>query len=641
MVEQLVSIIVALSQILTSFTLGIFNQQVNDIDYGGIPYTAPAIVEWLILVENGESDYVIVKGAACSPAENTAAEELQKYIAKISGKTLEIAQDTARGRENEILVGRTNREAQFGFAIDRGVLGDEGFQIEVIGSKLFIAGGELRGTLYGVYDFLEKSLGCRWFTPQTQVIPENATIKIDARLNYSEKPVFEYRYQDWNCALNESWIVKQKMNEGTRSTAYGGSVFYANGCHSMSSLLPESYFEEYPEYFSYREDQAARTTDQRCLTNPDVLAIVIQNVRAALLASPTAKIVSITQNDNGNYCQCEHCKAMDAQYGGPSGTNIWFVNQIAEALEGEFPTVQFDTFAYQYTRTPPTNIVPRDSVIVRLCSIECCFAHPLEECGITRIRSEHRLDKFPYIELDSPAARRTNVEPTFAQDMKGWSDICKNLYAWDYTTNYMMYLNIFANFQVLQPNMQFFAENNVKGVFEEGNAASISGEFGELRAYIIAKLLWDPWCDVERHMDDFLQGYYGRDSAKYIKEYVDIITNKTLNTDQHLYIFQWQYEGLYFTAKERRHIDDLWDTAEQNAGNEQQLANIKRSRLSFRQYKANLLMDEFSLLNPFKHLDENTRLYNDIIGAGITYMTLGGPIKTDPNLWLPPTEWMN
>lgn len=322
MVEQLVSIIVALSQILTSFTLSIFNQQVNDIDYGGIPYTAPAIIEWLTLVENGESDYVIVKGAACSPAENTAAGELQKYIAKISGKTLEITQDTARVRENEILVGRTSREEQFGFAIDRGALGDEGFQIEAIGSRLFIAGGELRGTLYGVYDFLEKSLGCRWFTPQTEVIPENASIKIDARLNYSEKPVFEYRYQDWNCALNESWIVKQKMNEGTRSTAYGGSVFYANGCHSMSSLLPESNFEEYPEYFSYREDKAAWTTDQRCLTNPDVLAIVTQNVRAALLASPRARIVSITQNDNGGYCQCEHCKASDAMYGGPSGTNI-------------------------------------------------------------------------------------------------------------------------------------------------------------------------------------------------------------------------------------------------------------------------------------------------------------------------------
>jgi len=638
--QRIIAIIVFLSQVLTSFSLGAVNRKVIDIDYGGTAVTQPAITEWLTLAGGDGGDYVIIKGAACSEPETTAALELQKYIRLISGITLELTQDTARVRDKEILVGQTNRETQAGFTIDRAALGEEGFLVEVASGKLFIAGGGARGTLYGVYDFLEQCLGCRWYTPGIEKVPQTARVSIDAQLNYSEQPVFEYRYQDWNTSLDEAWRAKQKVNEGTESPQYGGPLFYANGCHSMSSLLPESYFETNPEYFSYREDKNARTLDQRCLTNPTVLAIVTQSVRAALQANPQARIVSITQNDNGGYCQCEHCKAMDAKYGGPSGTNIWFVNQVAAALEGEFPAVQFDTFAYQYTRTPPKNIVPRDNVIVRLCSIECCFSHPLEECGITRIKSENRLDKFPFIELDSPAARTRHVESSFAKDMKGWSAICKNLYAWDYTTNFMMYLNIFANLQVLQPNMQFFAENNVKGVFEEGNAASVSGEFGELRAYIIAKLLWDPYADVETLIDDFLAGYYGEGSAEYIKKYIDTITSKTLKTSQHIYIFQWEYEGLYFTPGERKHIDALWDAAEANAGSAQQLANIQRSRLSWRTYKANLYMDEFSPLNPLKHFEQNEKLYNDIISAGITYMTLGGPITAAPNFWMSPVDWM-
>jgi hypothetical protein len=640
MLAKIISVIVALSQILTSFSLSVFNQQVKPIDYGGTKYVAPVITDWLTLVNNGESDYVIIKGAACSPSETTAAAELQNYINQISGKTLEIKTDAAAVSSHEIIVGRTNREGKDSFMIDRAALGDEGFRVMVIGEKLIIAGGELRGTLYGVYTFLEQDLGCRWFTPEVTVIPHNATVKIDATLNYSQKPVFEYRYTDWNCTLDENWRVKQKMNEGADYPEYGGSLFYANGCHSMSSLLPDTYFAAHPEYFSYREDKGARTLDQRCLTNPDVLAIVTQSVREALLASPRAKIVSITQNDNGGYCQCPNCKAMDEKYGGPAGTNIWFVNQIAAALQSEFPNVEFDTFAYQYTRTPPKNIVPRDNVVVRLCSIECCFAHPLEECGISRIKSEDRTSTFPYIELDSPAARTAKTPSAFASDMKGWAAISKNLYAWDYTTNFLMYLNIFANFQVLSPNMQFFANNNVKGVFEEGNAASKSGEFGELRAYIIAKLLWNPNADVEYLMNDFLKGYYGEKSAQDIKDYIDIITNKTLNTHQHLYIFQWQYEGLYFTPKERKHIDALWDDAEKNAGSAQQLENIQRSRLSFRVYKANLFMDEFSLLNPLKHYNENKKLYNDIVSHGITYMTLDGPFSTTPNYWLTPADWI-
>lgn len=638
MTTKIVALLVALSQVFTSFALSITHTKLKVIDYGGTKYVAPVITEWLPLVNNGESDYVIIKGVACSPSETTAAAELQSYITQISGKTLELKTDAAQTTAHEIIVGKTNREGESTFTVDRAALGDEGFMVKVVGEKLVIAGGELRGTLYGVYNFLEQDLGCRWFTPSVSVIPNNPTIQIDAMLDYSQKPVFEYRYQDWNCTLNADWRVKQKMNEGADAVAYGGTHFYANGCHSMGSLLPETYFEEHPEYFSYREDKDAWTTDQRCLTNPDVLAIVTQNVRTALLASPRARIVSITQNDNGGYCQCEHCKASDAMYGGPSGTNIWFVNQVAAALEDEFPNAQFDTFAYQYTRTPPQNIVPRDNVLVRLCSIECCFSHPLEECGIMRIRSESRLDKFPFIELDSLRARTADVESAFANDMKGWGDICKNLYVWDYTTNFMMYLSIFANSQVLSPNMQFFAANNVKGVFEEGNAASVSGEFGELRAYILAKLLWDPTADVEYLMDDFLKGYYGEDSAQYIKDYIDIITNKTLNTSHHIHIFQWQYEGLIFTGKERKQIDALWDAAEKHAGNDQQLADIQRSRLSFRTYKADLFVDEFFPLN-INRLKENERLYNDIIDSGITDLSLGGPISTTPNFWLTPAYW--
>jgi hypothetical protein len=180
----------------------------------------------------------------------------------------------------------------------------------------------------------------------------------------------------------------------------------------------------------------------------------------------------------------------------------------------------------------------------------------------------------------------------------------------------------------------------VQGVFEEGKAHAKSGEFGEAKAYILAKLMWDPYADVEYLLDDFLQGYYGKDSASYVKEYIDIVTNKTLNTNQHLYTFQWHYEGMYFTPKERKHLDSLWNAAEENAGSDQQLEHIKRSRLSFRHYKANQLLDEFSPLN-FNRLKENEKLYNDTVNMGINYLTIGGPISQTPNFWLRPVEWSN
>lgn len=627
MFSEIMALLLSVVQIVSSFALGVFHTEVSPINYGGIPYEAPVVTRWLTLIEGGDSDYVIVKGAGCSPSEDKAARELQEFLYRISGKRLEMSTDMSRVREREILVGKTNREGS-GFSVDRKALGDEGFCVMVHEQKLIIAGGELRGTLYGVYNFLERQLGCRWFTPDLEVIPSAQDVKIDAALNYKQTALFEYRDDYWNSAFNADWKVKHKINSnngGFLGEHYGGGISYADFCHSMDLMVPIAYFEEHPEYFSYREDIGQWTTHQRCLTNPDVLALTIQNARASILAHPHAKIMSITQNDNGDYCQCPDCKASDALYGGPSGTNIWFVNQVAAALEAEFPDVAFDTFAYQYTRQPPVNIVPRDNVIVRLCSIECCFAHPLADCGHERNE--------PVTEMFCPK------ESTFAKDIRGWADICDRLYIWDYTTNFNLYLTPFPNFHVLSPNMQFFVENHVKGVFEQGNyTGGKSGEFGELRAYILAKLLWDPYCDVEYHMMDFMRAYYGDEAADNIKEYIDIITNKTIKTD-HLHIFDWHYQGSYFTTKERRHIDALWDAAENSADNEEQHNNIRRSRLSWRFQKANQMLDEFSYINPFKHRDENEKLYNDIVELGITRLTEGKPLTQTPNFWLRPLEW--
>lgn len=642
MILKIISALVFISQILTSFSLSVLNTEVYDIDYGGTPYVEPVITEWLTLVDNSESDYVIIKGAGCSASVETAVNELQSYIAQISGKTLAIKDDTAVVSEHEILVGTTNREGENSFAIDREALGDEGFTIKVVGEKLVIAGSDVRGALYGVYTFLENELGCRWFTSEVSTIPDNNTIKIDAILEYTQIPIFEYRHESWESVETDTALrAKLKLKNSSTQVELGGGITYANSGHSMNDLVPMRYFDEHPEYFSYRLDSNTWTDDQRCLTNPKVLAITIENVRATLLAKPDARIADITQNDNSNYCQCESCQASDERYGGPSGTNICFVNQVAAALEDEFPGIDFSTYAYQYTRTPPENIVPRDNVLVRLCSIECCFSHPLEECGATRIKTSEITDDYQNIRFDSPWERKKEVEPTFANDLKTWSAISNKLYARDYTTNFLFYLNLFPNFHTLSPNMQFFAENSVKGVYEQGNSQSISGEFGELRAYIIAKLLWDPYCDVEHHMDEFLNAYYGENSAATIKEYIDIITNKMFNTNHHLYIMQWENETPYFTSKERKLINELWDVAETHANNDTQLKSIQRSRLSWRWHNANQMLDDFSYLRPFKRLDAAKKLYNDIIDLGITHLTEHGGIAQNPNFWASPSEWRN
>ena len=115
----------------------------------------------LILSQNGKSGYTIVIGAEASPSERHGAEELQNFLEQMSGARLPISTEP---RHKMVLVGNSAALETLNLEIPFQELGPEGFVLKTAGRHLVIAGGRLRGSMYGVYTFLEK-LGCRWFAP--------------------------------------------------------------------------------------------------------------------------------------------------------------------------------------------------------------------------------------------------------------------------------------------------------------------------------------------------------------------------------------------------------------------------------------------------------------------------------------------
>jgi len=212
------------------------------------------------------------------------------------------------------------------------------------------------------------------------------------------------------------------------------------------------------------------------------------------------------------------------------GSMLSFVNRIAEEIETEYPDVAIDTLAYHHTRKAPVHMKSRNNVIVRTCSIECSFSHPLEDCCPETEDRDRELDDLP-----------------FAKSLSQWKDHCDRIYIWDYTTNFSNYCSSFPNFGVLRRNVRLFAENNVRGVYEQGNSQAISGEFGELRAYLIGKLLWDPFMSEEtyqRHIDEFMEGYYGA-GAPRIRRFFDRLNRS----------FEDRHVGIYFNNPVKRFVD--------------------------------------------------------------------------------------
>jgi len=461
-----------------------------------------------VLFKNGKSNYKIIVSPNAAISENTAAKELQKTICEISGAKLPITTDLSCNG-NKIFIGYNNKVAEFIGEKDIAD-NDESFTYQSKGKNLFIYGGRQRGTMYGVFTFLEKELGCRWYTPDFSIIPSRDIWTFN-ELNHKESPAVKYRYSNYyNVTNTPSWSAHNKENTKwvPSENEYGNLEAYWS-CHTFGRFVPASeFFETHPEYFALRNGKRDPKA-QLCLSNPDVLKICTERLLKVMQEEPLYRIYSLSQNDNYLFCECDSCKKIEQIYGSHSGLILWFVNQAADAAKKLFPDKYVGTFAYQYGRKPPVGITPRDNVVIRLCNIECCFAHPLE-AGCPQNQS-------------------------FMEDMKNWKAIAPHLFIWDYIVNYAHYIAPFPNFSVLAPNIKTFRDNNAIGIFEEAQYQSGFSEFCELRTWVVTKLLWDPEQNTNDLAKEFITDYYGRASGK-IWEYFELSQN-LVKPDTHFSIY--------------------------------------------------------------------------------------------------------
>lgn len=444
------------------------------------------------LAVHGRSAARIVVPAAASETERFAAQELALFLHIVTGGVFPIVEEAgeAGGR---LLVGLAAAKV---VTPDLGspALAPEEIVVRTVGDDIALAGGSPRGTLYAVYTFLEDVVGCRWWTDTASRMPWKPSLAV-GNVAIRFKPPLEYREPYWYVAFDPAWAARNKAN-GTQAggdALRGGRQVYEGFVHTFYSLIPpEKYFADHPEWFSEIEGRRTSTDAQLCLTNEDMRHELVKNLKERIRANPAATIVSVSQNDCFGNCTCPKCRAVDEEEGGPAGSLLRFVNAVAADLETEFPGLAVDTLAYQYTRKPPRLVRPRPSVIVRLCSIECSFGRP----------------------LDDPRNK------TFFDDLDGWSKIAGRLYIWDYTTNFSHYVQPHPNYGVLASNIRLFVARNVRGVFEQGAYQSWGAEMAELRAWVLAKLLWDPALDEDVLREEFLSGYFGP-AAGAMKRYLE------------------------------------------------------------------------------------------------------------------------
>lgn len=512
------------------------------------------------LIVKGKRFFAVRVQAGTDPAEQYAASEFVKYMSKIGipegeGLNVRICLDSDIGRD--------------------------GFRISVTDEDtLEIAGGNGRGVNYGVYNFLKKYAGMRFFMPDLETLGDG-DIVVDG--DYAFNPIFELRKSDWKCCRDVDWSVKNGVNDMLEIPEEKGGCFrYAKG------------------YFAHTMKKLAGTDKQPCLTDPEVLKKTIASVREILAREPKEVIVSVTQEDGFGRCRCDRCLAVVEEEGGDngggwSGLLLRFVNAVAADIAEDYPDAVIDTFAYAYTTEPAKITKPLPNVCIRICSLPCCHSHAVNDPGCEGNR-------------------------LFCELIERWKKICDRIYIWDYTQNYHFYITPYPDFAVIRKTMRYYAEHNARGMYPEGNPNSPAySEFGELRCYLMAQLMWNPFMSDEEyynHMDEFLAAFYGK-GWRYVRAFIDSLCGVTAGhclggIHPSEYMCRDKLEVLADT------FENWWNKAEELAGD--RLEHVKRARLQW----------EFLRLDLYPNAEEGRRFEKAVQENGILWREDMKPLIKNP-----------
>lgn len=448
---------------------------------------------FVTLVKSRHSPYVIVLSAQAGKNDQRAAALLQEYMFKACGTRLPLLHEGENPLpQTAIYIGSTQAAGERGLTMDHKA---EGYHLLLQGRTLFITGGQGHSVEYGVYHFAEKYLGGRKYDASPAVFPQAADILLPAGLDEQSGPAFVYRQSYYPMSDDPEYLNWHNLQRFDDLWGLWG--------HSFFKLLPPAdYFSEHPEYYALVNGK--RKPTQLCLSNPEVLRLVISKLKSMMADNPDAIYWSVSPNDGGGYCTCPACRKADEAEGGPQGSLIRFVNSVAAA----FPDKKITTLAYGYTAKAPLKTHARDNVVVLVSSIDAFRERPLQQ--------------------EASAA-------DFRSSLTGWSAMAAHIFVWDYGVQFTNYLSPFPDLETLAANFSFFKTQNVTGVFEQGSGDTYC-DAAELNSYIQAKLLWDVHSDVDQLTQDFCKGYYGPGSS-YVLDYLHARAAALSASGKHLDIY--------------------------------------------------------------------------------------------------------
>ena len=460
------------------------------------------------------------------PCVRFAAQELTNFLSRAYGAPLPLVTAFTPGK-TALVLGDNAWSRAAGIRTDDFVRDEFAIRADAAAQRIYIVGKDdpksnpafsimvggyprtEASTLFGVYEFLERFFGCRFYFPGEfgEIVPAKRTVTVPAG-DWGRKPIFTVRYVylsgdgDGFLSPTNRWgrfpeksLNWMRLRFETQSTPC---------CHGINSFkYADRFRESHPEYFALMKDRSTgelrRDADpkrkmayhfgQLCHSS-HVRDVLAKDVRKRF--ADGAKYVDVMPQDGFAKCLCPSCTAA---YVHPQDRNwatelVWGKTaELARGLLNDGVKGMLTMMAYSPYRRVPDFDIPTNILVM------------VAEQG-------------PWQKVNPEAFKRANDE------VKAWArKMGRKVWVWTYPHKY--HASALPGIPQMTPHAW--------GEYYKGLQPWIFGSFAEtesdrwiynyLNYYIYSRIAWDENADIDAILDEHYALMFGAGAGEMKRFY--------------------------------------------------------------------------------------------------------------------------
>ena len=480
---------------------------------------------------NPDNQYKIYRSINADAVLEFAAEELQKYIEKMTGVIISI-NTSVLGKPNCIVLSPSSPAGWETIAESAAQLKEDGFRLKSSQDLVIMAGSNSRGTLYAMYAFLEW-MGCRFLIPgpEGDIIPAIYDVPAIPVDDVVEEPTFRRRdiTEDWRYAFTVKgdpnpkhmeyweklidWMGKNRINctEGDEYMTLFKEHFKKRGIthwgggHVIPKLLPHDLYDSNPDYF--RMDQAGErvTNGNFCSSNKNALELACQNAVTLLDKNPDWENLNIWGEDvlSGSWCHCSDCSDLT-----PVDQYLTICNAIAEAVEKSGKNVEVECIAYHDSVSPDTSVTPHPNLRLLWAPRERAYrwSHDDPDSELNRWHSKH---------------------------LKSWQEMVggRNIDFFEYWGDCLLFRSYPMSIpHVLAGDLRYYHSLGAENWAIFLKLGDYMWQAQPLNGYVYARLTYNIDEDVDELVRDFFRHFYKTASSNMLKWHDSLFSGMKLTS---------------------------------------------------------------------------------------------------------------